>query len=58
MVLIHMIPQASLMTPKCQSTEPELNNEDLRAMVLEFMSIGSYDQSKSEYPIVVYLSFC
>ncbi|KAG1788847.1 uncharacterized protein HD556DRAFT_1311767 [Suillus plorans] len=34
-------------TPKCQLPEPALNNEELRAMVWEFMPIGSYDQTKN-----------
>ncbi|KAG1846472.1 hypothetical protein C8R48DRAFT_779475 [Suillus tomentosus] len=33
-------------TPERQSPEPELNNEALRAMVQEFMPIGSYDQAE------------
>ncbi|KAG1798549.1 uncharacterized protein HD556DRAFT_1440255 [Suillus plorans] len=33
-------------TPECQSPEPELNNEELRAMVQEFMPIGSYDEAE------------
>ncbi|KAG2094379.1 uncharacterized protein F5147DRAFT_657147 [Suillus discolor] len=34
-------------TPERQSPEPELNNEALRAMVQEFMPIGSYDQAEN-----------
>ncbi|KAG1789664.1 hypothetical protein EV424DRAFT_1644065 [Suillus variegatus] len=33
-------------TPERQSPGPELNNEALRAMVQEFMPIGSYDQAE------------
>ncbi|KAG1759385.1 hypothetical protein EDD22DRAFT_955912 [Suillus occidentalis] len=33
-------------TPGCQSPMPPLNNEELCAMIQEFMSIGSYDQTK------------
>jgi hypothetical protein len=43
-------------TPERQSPEPELNNEALRAMVQEFMPIGSYDQAESKYTTVDYLS--
>ncbi|KAG2094672.1 uncharacterized protein F5147DRAFT_657144, partial [Suillus discolor] len=34
-------------TPERQSPKPELNNEALRAMVQEFMPIGSYDQAEN-----------
>ncbi|KAG1807949.1 hypothetical protein EV424DRAFT_1350527 [Suillus variegatus] len=34
-------------TPERQSPGPELNNEALRAMVQEFMPIGSYDQAEN-----------
>jgi hypothetical protein len=42
--------------PERQSPEPELNNEALRAMVREFMPIGSYDQAESKYTTFDYLS--
>ncbi|KAG1882258.1 hypothetical protein F4604DRAFT_1678657 [Suillus subluteus] len=34
-------------TPGHQSTQPDLTNEELRAMIQEFMPIGSYDQTKN-----------
>ncbi|KAG1786176.1 uncharacterized protein HD556DRAFT_1539711 [Suillus plorans] len=34
-------------TPERQLPEPELNNDELRAMVQEFMPIGSYDQAEN-----------
>ncbi|KAG2085344.1 uncharacterized protein F5147DRAFT_659540 [Suillus discolor] len=34
-------------TPERQLPKPELNNEALRAMVQEFMPIGSYDQAEN-----------
>ncbi|KAG2366114.1 hypothetical protein BDR07DRAFT_1480526 [Suillus spraguei] len=34
--------------PKCQSPIPELSNEDLHAMLREFMPLGSYDQTEFE----------
>ncbi|KAG1752012.1 hypothetical protein EDD22DRAFT_914804 [Suillus occidentalis] len=33
-------------TPRRQSPVPSLNNEELRAMIQEFMPIGSYDQTE------------
>ncbi|KAG1835822.1 hypothetical protein F4604DRAFT_1944089 [Suillus subluteus] len=33
-------------TPGRQSTQPDLTNEELRAMIQEFMPIGSYDQTE------------
>ncbi|KAG1760457.1 hypothetical protein EDD22DRAFT_848457 [Suillus occidentalis] len=33
-------------TPRHQSPVPSLNNEELRAMIQEFMPIGSYDQTE------------
>ncbi|KAG1743163.1 hypothetical protein EDD22DRAFT_1006262 [Suillus occidentalis] len=36
-------------TPGRQSPGPSLNNEELRAMIQEFMPIGSYDQTESDY---------
>jgi hypothetical protein len=44
--------QAHATPPKCQSPIPELSNEDLRAMLREFMPLGSYDQTECEYLIV------
>ncbi|KAG1886444.1 hypothetical protein F4604DRAFT_1675363 [Suillus subluteus] len=34
-------------TPGCQSTQPDLTNEELRAMIQEFIPIGSYDQTEN-----------
>ncbi|KAG1788873.1 uncharacterized protein HD556DRAFT_1311787 [Suillus plorans] len=41
-------------TPERQSPKPELNNEELRAMVQEFMPIGSYDQAEILSPWYLY----
>ncbi|KAG1787108.1 uncharacterized protein HD556DRAFT_1449168 [Suillus plorans] len=45
-VLFMLSPKRIQKLPNVNSPEPELNNEELRAMVQEFMPIGSYDQAE------------
>lgn len=52
--MLLMLSKVSSTTPKRQTPEPPLTNEELRAMLDEFKPIGSYDESESQCPIVVY----
>jgi hypothetical protein len=58
---VHVFSQAKSATPGRQTPEPPLTNEELRAMIQEFMPIGSYDQTESKHTIIYYSSlliFC
>jgi hypothetical protein len=53
---IHVISQAQSATPGRPSLVPSLNNEELRAMIHEFMPIRSYDQTESKHTTSDYSS--